>query len=230
MTNPDNVPALGEGLFAQAPIRSPRSAAVAGIIFSILIAASMFLTANVANASPEDFNGELLEANAEVVEWGIKLVPFAGIAFLWFTGVIRDRLGDREDRFFATIFLGSGILFVAMLFVEVAVMGAIFGSYALADELLVDNYIYIFGASFARQILSNFTLRMAGVYMLSIASLWTRGRVMPRWANFITFILAIGFLFFASSIREARFLFPAWVFVTSVYILITNRRLGSREA
>lgn len=228
MTNQDDVPVTGEGLLAQAPERSPRSAAVAGIIFSLLITGSMFLMANLSNASLEDFNGELLESNAELVEWGIRLVPFAGIAFLWFTGVIRDRLGDREDRFFATIFLGSGILFVAMLFVETAVIGALFGSYALTTDLLVDSHIYIFGASLARQILSNFTLRMAGVYMLSIASLWSRGRVMPRWANLLTFVLAIGFIFFSGSTREARFLFPVWVFVVSVYILITNRRLGPR--
>lgn len=33
----------------------------------------------------------------------------AGIAFLWFIGVIRDRSGAHEDRFFATVFLGSGL-------------------------------------------------------------------------------------------------------------------------
>ena len=47
---------------------------------------------------------------------GLYLVPFAGIAFLWFIGVVRDRIGEREDKFFATVFFGSGLLFVAMLF------------------------------------------------------------------------------------------------------------------
>lgn len=40
----------------------------------------------------------------------LNLVPFAGIAFLWFIGVVRDRIGPREDRFFASVFLGSGLL------------------------------------------------------------------------------------------------------------------------
>ena len=48
----------------------------------------------------------------------VNLVPFAGIAFLWFIGVIRDRIGQHEDRFFATVLLGSGLIFVAMLFVS----------------------------------------------------------------------------------------------------------------
>jgi hypothetical protein len=53
----------------------------------------------------------------------LYLVPFAGIAFLWFIGVLRDRLGELEDRFFATVFFGSGLLFLAMLFASAAVAG-----------------------------------------------------------------------------------------------------------
>ena len=57
----------------------------------------------------------------------LNLVPFAGIAFLWFIGVLRDRIGEHEDRFFATVFLGSGLLFVAMIFVAAAITGAVIG-------------------------------------------------------------------------------------------------------
>ena len=55
----------------------------------------------------------------------LNLLPFAGIAFLWFIGVVRDRIGQGEDRFFATVFLGSGLLFIAMLFVTGAVAGGL---------------------------------------------------------------------------------------------------------
>ena len=60
----------------------------------------------------------------------LNLIPFAGIAFLWFVGVVRDRVGEREDRFFATVFLGSGLLFVAMLFVGAAVAGGLIAGQA----------------------------------------------------------------------------------------------------
>ena len=63
------------------------------------------------------------EATAALV--GLYLVPFSGIALLWFIGVIRDRIGEREDRFFATVFLGSGLLFIAMLFAAAAVLGGL---------------------------------------------------------------------------------------------------------
>ena len=60
----------------------------------------------------------------------LNLIPFAGIAFLWFIGVVRDRIGGREDRFFATVFLGSGFLFVGMLFVAAAVAGGLISAAA----------------------------------------------------------------------------------------------------
>jgi hypothetical protein len=213
----------------QKRIRSPRSAALAGIIFSGLLVASMLLISGVPQVTAEEINLELLETGAESVSLGLSLIPFAGIAFFWFTGVIRDHIGEREDRFFATVFLGSGIAFVVLLFVYAAILGAVFGTYNLARHLLADNDIIIFGFMLINEIIGNYTLRIAGVYMLSIGTIWTRAEVTPRWLSLITYLLAIIFVFFAGSIREARFVFPSWVFLTSVYILIANRRLERAE-
>jgi hypothetical protein len=85
-------------------IRSPRSAAIAGIVFSLLLMISMVLLNSMAAVDPADIDGELMETWVDTASLALGLVPFAGIAFLWFTGVIRDRLGDLEDRFFSTIF------------------------------------------------------------------------------------------------------------------------------
>ena len=60
--------------------------------------------------------GSWLHANSDTVEMAMNLVPFAGVAFLWFIAALRDRLGQLEDRFFATVFFGSGILFLGTLF------------------------------------------------------------------------------------------------------------------
>ena len=158
-----------------------------------------------------------------------SLIPFAGIAFLWFTGVIRDLMGDLEDRFFATVFLGSGIIVVVMLFVWAAGLGALFGTYKVAAEVLVDHDVYIYGSVFMDQILGDYLLRMAAVYMLSIGSLWTRTGVVPRWLTIVTFVVGLGFLLFAGILREARFLFPTWVLLVSVYILVMNYRIAREQ-
>jgi hypothetical protein len=209
----------------QKRIRSPRSAALAGIVYSGLLITSMLLITGISQVPIDAIDLEWLENRADSVSVALNLIPFAGIAFLWFTGVIRDHIGDREDRFFATVFLGSGIALVVLLFVYAATIGAVFGIRSLAKHLMTDNDIYIFAFMFMNEILGNYILRIAGVYMLSIGTIWTRAEVMPRWLTLLTYLGALIFLFFSGSIREARFAFPAWVFLTSVYILITNRRL-----
>jgi len=115
----------------QKRIRSPRSAALAGILFSVLLITSMLLIPGFTQVSPAEINNDWMDTRASSVSLALSLVPFAGIAFFWFTGVIRDHIGDREDRFFATVFLGSGIAFVVLLFIYAAITGAVFGSYSL---------------------------------------------------------------------------------------------------
>jgi len=213
----------------QKRVRSPRSAALAGILFSGLLIASMLLITGIAQVSPAEISTEWIETRVDSVSLALRLIPFAGIAFFWFTGVIRDHIGDREDRFFATVFLGSGIAYVVLTFVWAAAAGAVFGSFSLAADQLADNDIFIFGFIFMNEILGNYILRIAGVYMFSIGTIWSRSEMMPRWLTVTTYIVGLLFLFFAGSIREARFIFPGWVLLTSVYILITNRRLERRE-
>jgi hypothetical protein len=211
-------------------IRSPRSAAFAGILYSVLMITGMLITASMISTIPAEIDRDWLETWSGTASVLVTIVPFAGLAFLWFTGVIRDRLGDREDRFFATIFLGSGIISVVMLFIWGATAGAMFGTFAVAAELMVDDDIFIFGFAFMNEIIGNYALRMAGAYMLSIGTIWTRTGLMPRWLSIVTFVVALGFLLFASTVREARFIFPGWVFVVSVYILILNYRRTHEEA
>ena len=205
-------------------VRSPRSAALAGILFSLLIATSMILLRTGAIVDPAEIGPEWLEAGSAAASVVLVLVPFAGIAFLWFTGVMRDLLGDLEDKFFATVFLGSGIILVAMMYVWAAAYGAMFSTYQAVADALADLDLFVYATSFTNQIIGNYFLRMAGVYMLSTASLWTRTSAVPRWLSIITFIVALSFLLFAGVLRWARFIFPAWVLLVSVYILILNYR------
>jgi hypothetical protein len=211
-------------------IRSPRSAAIAGIIFSVLLFVGMLLTTRMTAARPEDIDRAWIERWSGTVSVVVTTMPFGGLALIWFTGVIRDRLGDLEDRFFSTVFLGSGIILVVLLFIWGATAGAMFGVATMTAELIVDDDIFIFGFSLMNEIIGNYALRMAGAYMLSIGTIWTRTGLMPRWLSVVTFLVALGFLLFANIVREARFLFPIWVLVVSVYILIQNYRISHEKA
>src|SRR5262252_6769245 len=102
---------VGQGpLRAGSSLRTPRAAAVAGIIFSVLLIAAMVLLRVSVPAHPA-VPGEWLTDSGRraTVAVALNLIPFAGIAFLWFVGVVRDRVGEREDRFFATVFVGAAV-------------------------------------------------------------------------------------------------------------------------
>ena len=115
---------------ARRSLTTPRSAAIAGVLFALLYGASLALIRHSIPADPTADAGVWLESNAGRISLALNLVPYAGIAFLWFIGVIRDRLGDLEDRFFATVFLGSGLMFLALTFVGAALAGGLLSSYA----------------------------------------------------------------------------------------------------
>src|SRR6185437_7361762 len=89
-------------------LRTPRAAAIAGILFSLLITLVLVLIL-ISTPSDPAASGVWLSnpARRGTVALALNLVPFAGITFLWFIGVVRDRLGHLEDRFFASVFLGS---------------------------------------------------------------------------------------------------------------------------
>lgn len=213
----------------QRKVRSPRSAAFAGIGYSVLMITGMIITASINSVRLEDITAELLESWSRKASLVILIVPFAGIAFLWFTGVIRDRLGELEDRFFATLFYGSGIIQVVLLFLWGAIFAAIMATKAMMVVESIDTRMYLFGFALMNEIIGNYALRMAGIYMTAINSLWSKTGLMPRWLTIVTYVLALGFLVAAERIREARFIFPVWVFVVSVYILILNFRSKSDQ-
>ena len=106
--------------------------------------------------------GAWLSTRLDTVALALNMVPFAGIAFLWFIGVLRDRLGELEDRFFATVFLGSGLLFLAMLFVSAALVKAIIIAYGAQTEGLLDAVTFTIARSLSYEIMNIYAIKMAG--------------------------------------------------------------------
>src|SRR5208283_2783926 len=123
-----------QAILIRARLKTPRAAAIAGILFSVLLITGLVLLRLSVRADPLE-TGAWLKTSSNTVALALNLVPFAGIAFLWFIGVLRDRLGELEDRFFATVFLGSGLLFVAMLFVAAALSQGLLDTFAAAGRL-----------------------------------------------------------------------------------------------
>ncbi len=209
-------------------LRTPRAAAVAGIIFAVLLATGQML---IRLSIPTDASdtGASLAGQAGTISLALSLFPFAGIAFLWFMGVVRDRLAQLEDQFFSTVFFGSGLLYLGLTFISAAVAGGLLASTSFVPALLRNSFV-IFGRLVIYQIINVYALRMSGVFMISLATIWLRTGTMPRWLAFLTYPLALIMLFSFSLSIYFSFIFPAWVFVISGYILIENLRRPSARA
>ena len=208
-------------------LKTPRAAALAGILFAALFCTSVVLIRLSIPANPED-GGVWLKERAGIVRLALSLLPFAGIAFLWFMGVVRDQLGQLEDQFFSTVFFGSGLLFLAMMFASAALAGGTLAAYAVESRRLMDSGVYTFARTVMYHITNVYGIKMAGVFMISLGTMWVRTRVMPRWLALFTYALALGLLLSISSSLWVTLIFPAWVCVVSVYILILNLRRHQR--
>ena len=149
-------------------------------------------------------------------------MPFAVIAFLWFVAVIRDRLGEQEDQFFATVFFGSSLLFLAMVCVSMAIAGGILVVANSAADESVNQDAIMFGRAVMLQISNVYALRMAAIFMISIATIWLRTRLMPKWLAVATYVMALVLLLVVSFNLWVTLIFPAWVFFISVLILVIN--------
>jgi hypothetical protein len=210
---------------------TPVAGAVAGILFAVLFGVSLAIINSTMTDLAQD-TGEWLQNDAGLFRFAIGLVPFAGLFFLWFIAVARERLGRFEDQFFATVFLGSGLLFLAMVFAAAASAGAIAAVYARDPSGFADSTTYVYARNVVAQIFSIYALRMAAVFLISQATLWMRTGVMPRWMAFLTYAVALVLLFVVTQSLWVVLVFPAWVFLVSVYILVTHltsRGPGARD-
>jgi hypothetical protein len=210
-------------------LKTPRAAAIAGILFALLFGAGLVLIRTSIPIDPAA-DSTWLETNSKTVALALNLMPYAGIAFLWFIGVIRDRLSDMEDRLFATVFLGSGLLFLALTFVGAALTGGLLHSYEVAPSDLVESGILTYSRAVVYQIINVYAMRMAGVFMLSLGTIWMRTGLMQRGWAFLTYALALILLVSISYSLWVTLIFPGWVLAVSVYILILNLRQPTQES
>jgi len=204
-------------------LKTPKAAALAGIVFSVLLIMIIWLLRTAVPADPRE-SGAWLSTKSSTVALALDLVPVAGVAFLWFIGVLRDRLGQNEDRFFATVFFGSGLLFLAMLFVWAAVVGAIIQAFASHPEELINSLPFHFGRALAFNLVSQGMVKISAVFIVSTSTLEIYTRIAPRWIAVLGYILALILLFGGGYVDSVLVAFPLWVLLLSVYILFDNLR------
>ena len=204
-------------------MKTPRAAAVAGILFSLLAIPSFLLFRISIHPNPLSQPTGMIQ-HSKTISLALYLLPFAGIAFLWFMGVIRDRLGEFEDRFFATVFFGSGLLFIAMIFTGAAEMAGIITVLGHERAALIQSGSYYLGRAEAYQTMNIYAAKMAGVFMMATCTMTLQTRTLPRWIPLLGYALALILLLSIGRIEWIFMLFPLWVLLISAYMLMEDLR------
>ena len=210
-------------------LEAPRSAGIAGIAFSLLFSAALLMLTQL----------PVFEANDdEVAEWfasgadtvvliaTLYLLPFAGVAFLWFLAVVRDQIGEREDHFFGTVFYGSGLLFVALLFVVSGVLGSIVVGVRYLDQPPPSADTLDAIRAMGYTLLLTMASRAVALFMLATATIGLRFGVFPRWFAIVGYLIGLSLLVVVAFWDTVMYVVPAWVAFVSLFILRNQRRRG----
>ncbi len=209
---------------ARKALRAPRSAAISGIIFSVLLAGSVTLIRlSIPDSSVTPGTWELDPTRRMALLVAVNLVPFSGIAFLWFIGVVRDRMGQREDRFFASVFLGSGLLFVAMLFAATSMAIGLIAGFTATSGAVATSDAWSIARAVTYALMTTYSMRMAGVFMISTATITLQIALMPNWLAYVGYGCALVLLLGSGFVPWVELLFPVWVFLVSMQILLVSR-------
>ena len=202
---------------------------MAGVLFALLFGATLIL---IRVKMPEGLGDstEWLDSERGGILTATRLMPFAGITFLWFIGVVRDGFGRYEDRFFASVFLGSGLLFLAMMFVSTAVAAALVATNAGVTDPAAHVEVIAFGKMIVVSAAKTYAIRMAAMFMISLATIWLKTGLMPRWLVAVSYLVALGLLIAGDVSMWLTLAFPVWVLVVSALILLRAGHIDEQRA
>jgi hypothetical protein len=207
------------------PLTTPRAAALAGVLFGLLFGTALILIRTALPAGAEE-GAQWLDAGSHKMRVAAILMPFAGIAFLWFIGVVRDGFGRLEDKFFSSVFIGAGLMFLAMMFTAAAIGAGLAASSRDVVDVTAHAEVATFGQMVLIALTKTYALRMGAVFMISLATVWLKTGLMPRWLVIVTYVLALGILFGSDLSMWMTLAFPVWVLIVSVLLLVRAGVIG----
>jgi hypothetical protein len=208
---------------------APQAAAVVGIIFAALFIAGVVLLRIAVPADPHDPGTWLAQPSYRGgIQIALHLVPFIGISFLWFMAVLRARIGLLEDQFFGTVFVGSGLMFVATLFAAGAVAGGLITAVDIAPDRLAGSETYAIARATSYSLMNVFGIKMAGVFMFVTSAIGLRTAIFPRPIAFPGYALGAVLLLAITDFPWIVLIFPLWLLLFSLTVLVLNFRGRSR--
>lgn len=155
-------------------------------------------------------------------------VPFAGNAFLWFMAVLRNRVGLLEDRLLSTVFIGSGLLFLAMLFSSASLAQGILVAFGGMDSNPGQSDAFRIARGMSYALMITFGTKMSAVFIFVTSTIGLRTGVFSRWVCYTGYALGLVLLVVITNWAWIALLFPCWVLLVSVWILMVESRQGGQ--
>lgn len=207
---------------------SIEAAAIAGIVCAVGWAVSLWglLRVPAMGASEDEIREYYANGGhgAATILW-LQVLVMSTIAFLWFVGVIRGRIGDREPRLFGTVFFGSSILLGVLLFIGAALLAAPTVLASAGDQTPDPGAVSLIRAV-AAVVLSVFAPRVATLVMFSTASLGRATGALPKWLVWLTYIIGVAEFVNVSIGTPSVFVVPTWIGLVSVELLLRRPTQG----
>lgn len=211
------------------------TAAIAGIVFTILYVVSYVLLdrtplGSATDAELVDYYGD--DRNLTLTVAGMLVMPFAGIAFLYFMVALRaaaGATGRHFSRVLGNVQFAVGILFVGLLFVATAALVATPASIRFADgqtDPIVARMLPTLGTT----VLLMFAMRMASMFVFTTSSIGRATGLIPGWFAWAGYVVGLLLLFSATLATWFALLFPAWVVVLCVIVLGRRTQANPAEA
>lgn len=206
--------------------QKPESAAIAGIVYALAAGASLFIIDSVPKGLDEEaWNTWVSDSsNLQSLYLALILATVSAVAFLWYVAVVRRRIGEREDKFFATVFFGSAVVYVSLWLVAASVVASPAVLDSLSGQSLTwDVYLLIEGLG--GSLLVYAAPRIQAVFVASSSTMYLRTGVVPKWLGYLGLLLAVGMFFLPIVWTPIGLGMPAFVLITSIVVLLTRRTL-----
>lgn len=203
--------------------RSIEAAAIAGVAYSVftvvaLIRLSRFPDLDIGD---EGLTAWFDDAAHQTLLTGLLgLAAVGAIAFLWFVAVIRRRLGDREDRLFATVFLTSGIAYVVVWLIGAGALAAPAVAMMQFDTGSVSQASATLAGGIGSSMILVVAPRLQAVFILSTSTVIMRSQVLPSWLAIVGYVCGLALFVVPLVAEPVGLIFPVWVFVVSVVMMI----------
>ena len=169
------------------------------------------------------------DSNQQSMLLAVNLMTISMISFVWFVAVIRRRVGERENRFFGTVFLGSALL-LAGTWLIAGVMYAVPAVSAFRFGVGPEAADIALWQAAALTLVSVVATRLEAVFILSTTIVARLSGAFPRFLIIAGYVLGLMLLLVPLPSEALIALFPAWVAVVSAVLLFRRRELDSVSA